>query len=52
MQGVVRVAKFLHKKKIVHRDLKLENILVEEKSLRVKVIDFAFSTDVPHPGLL
>jgi calcium-dependent protein kinase len=43
----VGVIAHCHEKKIVHRDLKLENILLKTKSkgaLDVKIIDFGFST--------
>ena len=32
----------MHERNFVHRDLKLDNILVDE-NLRVKIIDFGFS---------
>jgi len=40
--------KYIHDRNIVHRDVKLENLLLDGKGT-VKIIDFGFSTVVP-PG--
>ena len=40
---LVDVLSYMHKRNVVHRDLKLENILLDEK-LNVKVSDFGFSS--------
>lgn len=42
---------FLHDKNIFHRDIKLENIIVEN-SHKVKIIDFGFSICVESTKLL
>ena len=39
---------FLHGINTVHRDLKLDNILIEEGTRMVKVIDFGFSVIVAN----
>ena len=40
---LVDVLSYMHKRNVVHRDLKLEMILLDEK-LNVKVADFGFSS--------
>jgi serine/threonine protein kinase len=42
----VEGVKYMHQINIVHRDLKLENILLDE-SKNIKIIDFGFSVCAP-----
>jgi len=39
----------LHAKGIAHRDLKLENILVDEEGF-IKVIDYGLARKIPYGG--
>ena len=44
---VTSAIKYCHSKCITHRDIKLENILLDEKN-NIKLIDFGFSTCIPN----
>lgn len=48
MKQVLSAVTYCHERKIIHRDLKLENILLETKSANsnIKVIDFGTSRKV------
>jgi serine/threonine protein kinase len=39
--------KYCHTRCITHRDIKLENLLLDDQS-RIKIIDFGFSTCIPN----
>lgn len=43
---IVEAVNYCHSKNIVHRDIKLENILLDE-NMTIKVIDFGFSITIP-----
>lgn len=45
-QQVVEGISFCHDRLVVHRDLKLENLLLDKSAERVKIIDFGFATQV------
>ncbi len=41
---IVDAVEFCHNNKVAHRDLKIENVLVDEHSLEVSLCDFGFAT--------
>lgn len=44
---LVAAIEYIHSQKVTHRDLKLENLLLENESI-IKIIDFGFSTCFSH----
>lgn len=44
--NIARAIQYLQNNRIAHRDIKLENILVDKKSLKIKIIDFGFATEM------
>lgn len=45
---VVQAIYYCHQRNVTHRDIKLENILLDETKTLAKLIDFGFSTCIPH----
>lgn len=45
-QQVISAVSYMHERNFVHRDIKLENILMDDK-LNTKIIDFGFSIYIP-----
>ena len=63
MRQIIDAFKYIHEKKVVHRDIKLDNILLNFESekdkeelnmmkAKVKIIDFGFACTVNKSGLL
>jgi serine/threonine protein kinase len=44
IKQIAEALSFLHKEGLAHRDIKMENILVDEE-LNIKIIDFGFAVE-------
>ena len=42
-QQIISGIDYLHKLKIAHRDIKAENILIEQNTKTIKIVDFGLS---------
>ena len=49
---IVSAIDFCHRKQVIHRDLKVENLLLDEKCRNVKLADFGFSNHYAEGRLL
>ncbi len=45
-RGIVEGIAYCHSKNVVHRDIKLENVMIDSHN-NVKIIDFGFSITIP-----
>ena len=43
---IVESVKYMHDQKVIHRDIKLENVLIDRKTQQTKLIDFGFAREV------
>lgn len=49
MKQILDGVAYLHKNKIIHRDLKLGNLFLDDE-LQVKIGDFGLATKLEHDG--
>lgn len=45
---ILESVKYMHENGVIHRDLKLENVLIDRKTKQTKLIDFGFAIEVPN----
>lgn len=48
IKQVISAISYCHHRNVTHRDIKLENILLNDSHTEVKLIDFGFSTCIPN----
>jgi len=48
MKQLVEAMKYIHSQNVTHRDLKLENIIINTNTKKIKIIDFGFSITSGH----
>ena len=48
---IIEALFYLHENNIIHRDIKLENIIIKNKT-EIKIIDFGFSICAPRDKFL
>jgi len=48
LKQLVSAILYCHQHNISHRDIKMENILIDTKSSTIKIIDFGFASCAPH----
>jgi polo-like kinase 1 len=49
LDQILKAVKFMHKNKIIHRDLKLGNLFINEK-MEIKIGDFGLATTISYEG--
>ena len=51
MSQLANTLAYLHNNSIAHRDIKLENILIDKNTLKIKLIDFGFAIKASGPSV-
>ena len=47
---ILETVQYLHNNGIIHRDLKLSNILLSSSTNKIKICDFGLAVKICHPG--